>query len=197
MIRTLKTNSTETFYPTSRKKWRQWLEKNHQTKKSVWAICYKQKSNVPSMVWSDAVDEALCFGWIDSLRKSVDENQFIQYFSQRKPFGTWSKVNKDKIKRLTKEGLMAKAGLDCIERAKQNGSWTILDDVERLKVPIELGIEFQKHDEAKKFFDTLSRTNKRILLQWIALARRPETKQNRINEIIREAKRGLKPKAFR
>ena len=101
----------ETFYPTSQQQWRQWLEENHRSKQAVWLVHYKKKSGVPTISWSEAVDEALCFGWIDSVRKTLDNETFIQFFSKRKPNGTWSKVNKKKIRQLVEAGLMTQAGL--------------------------------------------------------------------------------------
>src|SRR4051812_37272435 len=101
LMATIRENEIETFCPTSRTSWRKWLQKNHRSRKSVWLVCYKKKSNKPTVVWSDAVDEALCFGWIDSKRITLDEDRFMQFFSQRKVNGTWSKVNKEKIELLT------------------------------------------------------------------------------------------------
>jgi uncharacterized protein YdeI (YjbR/CyaY-like superfamily) len=109
----------ETFYPRSRQEWRDWLQDNHAKKQSVWLIYYKKNSNVSTILYSDAVDEALCFGWIDSKSKPIDEHKFMQFFSKRKEKSVWSKVNKEKIERLAKEGLMTNAGYEIIEKAKQ------------------------------------------------------------------------------
>lgn len=174
----------ETFYPTSQAMWRKWLSKNHVSKQSVWLVCYKRKSPKPTIAWSDAVDEALCFGWIDSKRVPIDEMKFMQFFSRRKSHGTWSKVNKVKIKELIDNGLMTQAGFEIIETAKRNGSWTILDDVEELKIPRDLNKELNNRTGSKKYFLSLSRSVRKAILQWVALARRPETRQKRINEIV-------------
>lgn len=151
---------------------------------------------MPTLTWSDAVDEALCFGWIDSTRKSIDDEKFIQLFTRRKPGSTWSKVNKEKVKRLIEDGSMTPAGLASIETAKQNGSWNVLDEVEELKIPKELEKEFKKHKGSKAYFESLSKSVKKMLLQWIAVAKRPETKQKRIQEIAEHAGRKTKPKPF-
>jgi uncharacterized protein YdeI (YjbR/CyaY-like superfamily) len=180
----MKAESTETFYPKSRKHWRSWLEKNHAKKQSIWLICYKKHSNMPTISWSEGVDEALCFGWIDSKRKPIDAEKFIQYFSKRKPTGTWSKINKRKIEQLIADGLMTKAGYQAIEAAKKNGSWSTLDDVEELKIPADLDKAFRKHAGSKKGFLTLTHTQKRNLLQWLVLAKRPETRQKRIDRLV-------------
>ena len=180
----------------SRKAWRTWLAKNHQSQSSVWVVCNTQKSNKPTVAWTELVDEALCFGWIDSTRKTIDETKFKQLFSKRKPRSTWSKINKDKIKKLTAEGLMTDAGLHAVKLAKQNGSWNILDEVEKLAIPADLEIAFTLYPGAKDYFMSLSKSIKKMMLQWIVLAKKPETRQNRINEIAKLAVQRKKPKQF-
>ncbi len=170
--------------------------KNHEKKESVWLIYHKKNSKTPSMSWSDAVEEALCFGWIDSKRQAVDDTTFRQFFSKRKARSAWSGINKEKVKRLIEEGQMAKAGLDAIESAKQNGSWTVLDHVEKLTIPPDLDKALRK-TKGKEYFVGLSRSNQRIMLQWLAFAKRPETRQKRIVEISAMAGKGFKPKQFR
>lgn len=187
----------ETFYPTNRSEWREWLQNNHDKKKSVWIIYYKKKSKNPTLSYSEAVDEALCFGWIDSTSRPIDEEKYMQYFTRRKVKSVWSKINKEKIERLISDGLMTKAGYDIIETAKQNGSWTILDEAESLTIPEDLDAEFQKNPTAKDYFLGLSRSDKRNILQWVVLAKRPETRQKRILEIVELATRNQKPKQFR
>lgn len=187
---------TETFCPGSAQEWRKWLLANHRHKESVWLILYKKATNVPTVNWSDAVDQALCFGWIDGKRKTLDEERFIQFYSKRKPRGTWSKINKEKIERLTEEGLMTKAGIEVIERAKQNGSWMILDEAEEMVIPQDLDKELKKHKEAEDFFMNLSRSVRKAMLQWLVLAKREETRQKRITEIVTLALEGKRPKQF-
>jgi len=190
-------NGIESICPNSRQAWREWLEANHESKQAVWLIYYKKKSNLPTVLYSDAVDEALCFGWIDSKAKPIDEEKYMQFFTKRKPKSIWSKINKEKIERLTKEGLMTQAGFEIIEIAKQNGSWTILDESEALIVPEDLDKRFQKSPNAKDYFSSLSRSDKRNILQWLVLAKRQETREKRITEIIELAEQKLKPKQFR
>lgn len=187
----------ETFYPKSRQEWREWLQENHTQKQSVWLIYYKKKSAIPTVMYSDAVDEALCFGWIDSKAKPLDNEKFMQFFSKRKANSVWSKVNKAKVERLIGEGLMTKAGFESIEIAQQNGSWTILDEAEALIIPKDLDEEFQKRPKAKSYFLGLSRSDKRNILQWLVLAKREETRQKRIAEIVELADQNQKPKQFR
>jgi uncharacterized protein YdeI (YjbR/CyaY-like superfamily) len=186
----------ETFYPANQQEWRQWLEENHSSKQAVWVVMHKKASKRPSISWSDAVDVALCFGWIDSVKRSVDSESSIQFFSKRKPKSGWSKINKAKVERLIEGGLMTAAGLVCIETAKQNGSWIILDEVEELTIPRDLEQALQDQPGAEAFFLNLSRSVRKAMLQWLVLAKRPETRQNRINEISRLAALKQKPKQF-
>lgn len=177
-------NQIESIYLKSRQHWRKWLQKNHDKKDSIWLICYKKESNTPSIAWSDAVDEALCFGWIDSQRNSIDEEKFMQRFSRRKANSTWSKVNKQKIQRLVKEGLMTEAGIKVIEAAKRNGSWSTLDEVEERTIPKDLENAFKKRRGSKSYFLSLSRSKRRVLLLGLVMAKRPETRAKRISEIV-------------
>ncbi len=187
---------TDMFYPKNRQEWRMWLESNHVEKESVWLIMYMQKANQATVTWSEAVDEALCFGWIDSVKKKLDEHRSIQFFSKRKPKSTWSKINKDKIEKLTESGQMTESGLRCVEIAKQNGSWELLDSVEALVVPEDLETALLSRENAMEFFTGLNKTIKKGMLQWLVLAKRPETRQNRITEIAELAQKKQKPKQF-
>lgn len=189
-------NEIEIFYPTNQKEWRLWLAKNHLQKDAVWVVFYKQKAGKPTLKWSNAVDEALCFGWIDSVKKTLDEERSIQFFSKRKPQSTWSKINKDKVQKLIDTKQITKAGLQTIETAKQNGSWTILDEVEKLIIPKDLETELKTKVNSMDFFLSLSRSKRKAMLQWLVLAKREETRQKRIIEIVKNAEQGKKPKQF-
>lgn len=184
----------ESICPTNKQEWRNWLEKNHQTEDAVWLIVYKKSSAKPSLSWSDAVDEALCFGWIDSVRKTIDNEKFKQFYSKRKPASTWSKINKEKVEILEVQGLMTPSGRKCIEIAKKNGSWTILDDAENFIIPEGLEKAFNTNPGSKDFYLSLSKSIQKMMLSWIALAKRPETKQKRITEIAERAAQNKKPK---
>jgi uncharacterized protein YdeI (YjbR/CyaY-like superfamily) len=185
----IKEPEVESVSPGNRQQWRKWLQKNHTKKDSVWIILHKKESNIPTVAWSDAVDEALCFGWIDSQRKSIDKEKFMQRFS--KANSTWSKVNKQKIQRLTKEGRMTEAGLKVIEVAKQNGSWSILDEVEKLVIPKDLEDAFKKKAGSKRYFLSLSRSKRRVALLGLVLTKRPETRAKRIGEIAEHCAQNL------
>lgn len=191
------TKETETVCPPNLKAWRQWLHDNHCTKQSVWLVYYKKNSPQANYSLSDAVDEALCFGWIDSKSKSLDEEKIMQFFSRRKPNGTWSKINKEKIKQLIETNRMAAAGLEAIEKAKLNGSWTLLDEVEELIIPKDLEKAFKSMPGSKVFFTSLSKSVKKSMLQWLVLAKTEKTREKRINEIASCAYQKVKPGAFR
>jgi uncharacterized protein YdeI (YjbR/CyaY-like superfamily) len=185
-----------TFYPENRQQWREWLDKNHSIESSIWLIYYKKNSGKSSINYSDAVDEALCFGWIDSKVKSIDTEKYMQFFCVRKPNSVWSKVNKEKVASLIEKNLMMQSGLEAIAIAKTNGSWNILDEVEALIIPNDLLIALSSNLEAKEYFLNLSRTDKRNLLQWIVLAKKEETRQKRIRELVDSAKNKRKPQKF-
>lgn len=193
----MKKIEAETVCPPDLNSWRQWLQDNHKTKQSVWLIYYKKNSKQASFSWSDAVDEALCFGWIDSKAKSVDEEKFMQFFSRRKPNGTWSKINKEKIKLLIETKRMTSAGFEAIETAKINGSWTLLDKVEELIIPKDLEQAFKALPGSKHYFTGLSKSVKKSILQWLVLAKTEKTREKRIQEIASCASQGKKPESFR
>ena len=186
----------ETFCPASRQDWRRWLQENHQSKTSVWLVYYKKKSNKSIINWSQAVDEALCFGWIDSTARPLDEEKYLQFFCKRKPKSNWSKINKTKVAQLIKADLMMPAGYESIEIAKQNGSWELLDEVEELKVPKDLEESFEAMPGSKDFFLSLSKSTRKSMLQWIVLAKRTETRQKRMNIIVECAAKNVKPEQF-
>lgn len=187
----------ETFCPSSQREWRDWLEDNHSEQPSVWLILYKTNSGKLNLSWSDAVDEALCFGWIDSIRKPIDEEKFIQFFSKRKPKSNWSRINKQKIEKLFVEGKMTAAGINSIEIAKENGSWTILDDIEALVIPPDLETELAANTVANEFFEDLSKSIKKQILYWLISAKKEETRSKRLQTIVSETNQRKVPNGFR
>lgn len=186
----------QTFYPKNIAEWRQWLEQNHHIEQSIWLVQYKKSAAMETISWSEAVDEALCFGWIDSTRKSLGDDQFVQYFCRRKPKSNWSKINKDKVAVLIEKGLMREAGLASIEVAKQNGSWTILDAIEELEIPEDFQTALKTLEGAENYFHSLSKSVKKMILHYITFAKRPETRKNRINEVVELASKNQRPKQF-
>lgn len=180
--------------PQNRQRWREWLQAHHDQQQSAWLVYYKKTSATPTLTWSEAVDEALCFGWIDSQAKPLDAEKYQQFFSRRKPKSGWSKINKAKVQRLLAEGKMMPAGRAAVEMAQQNGAWTLLDEVEELRVPADLEQAFVLQPEAQNFFLHLSRTTKRNLLLGLILAKRPSTRQQRLLTILNLVNRNLKPR---
>lgn len=187
----------EVYFPHNKNDWRKWLQINHNTKETVWLIFYKKKSPRHNLTWSESVDEALCFGWIDSTKRTIDKDSFKQYFTKRKPKSNWSKINKDKVKALIDQGLMQAEGYKSIEIAKENGSWTVLDEVEALVIPPDLKEAFAKYKGATEYYDSLSKSVKKGLLYWVVSAKRNETRLKRIAEVALNASKNQKPKQFR
>ncbi len=183
----------DTVYACDRAAWRTWLERNHQDLLGIWLIYYKIKSGQPSIQYSDAVKEALCFGWIDSKVRSLDEDRYMQIFTPRKPKSVWSKLNKQYIKELLEQGLMTEAGLTKIDTAKQDGSWTSLDAIEALIVPEDLRQALETNDLARQNFEAFSNTLKKNVLYWIDTAKRPETRKNRIQQTVLSAAQNRNP----
>lgn len=169
------------------------MEKNHHSQQAVWLVFYKKISSKHTINWKEAVEEALCFGWIDSKKIKIDDERSHQFFSRRKANSTWSKINKDKVEQLIAAGLMEQPGYQTIEVAKQNGSWFILDEVEALVIPQDLEESFAKYPGSKDFFLNLSKTDKKALLYWVVSAKRAETRQKRIVEIAMQAAQQQKP----
>ncbi len=187
----------KTYCPESTEDWRNWLKENHVKEDSIWLIFYKKSSPDHNITWSDAVDEALCYGWIDSTKKSIDDSKYVQYFCKRKPKSNWSKVNKEKVRALIEQGLMKEAGFKSITVAKENGSWSYLDAVEAVLIPEDLQEEFKNHEGSGDYFTSLSKSNKKILLYWIVSAKRKETRRKRVKEVAENAGQQMKPKQFR
>ena len=177
-------NGIKTFHAKTRKDWRNWLEKNHESEKSIWLIIYKKECNTKSVYYPEAVDEALCFGWIDSKPNKRDKESYYQFFSKRNIKSNWSKVNKDKVSKLIKEGLMHSSGLKMIELAKKSGTWNALDEVESLKVPEDLNVLFQKNRIALQNWEAFPPSSKRGILEWILNAKKAETREKRIEETV-------------
>ena len=190
-------NELKTFHAKIRKEWRNWLEKNHQSEKSIWLIIYKKESETPSIYYPEAVDEALCFGWIDSKPNKRDEHSYYQFFSKRNPKSNWSKVNKVKVSNLMEQGLIHDSGLRMIEIAKQNGNWTALDEVEKITIPDDLKELFLKNKTAYDNWEKFPRSSKRGILEWIMNAKKTETRKKRIEETVQHATDNIKANHYK
>jgi uncharacterized protein YdeI (YjbR/CyaY-like superfamily) len=186
----------KTFYAESKSAFRNWLIENHRTETNLWLIIYKKDSGTPSVTYDQAVDEAICFGWIDSTINKRDDESFLQYFAPRKPKSSWSRVNKLKVEKLISEGLMTESGLKMIELAKLTGTWSALDDVENLIYPSDLQEAFDENILAKEYFELFPRSVKRGILEWLMNAKQPETRLKRITEIVSKAERNERANQF-
>ncbi len=184
------------FYPESTAHWRNWLQENHLLTNSVWLVFYRKASGRKSLSWSDAVDVALCFGWIDSKKVKIDVHTFHQFFSKRRPRSTWSAINKQKIARLKVSNLIEKAGYEAIEVAQLNGSWNLLDEVDALVIPKDLETAFKLVSGTESYFLSLSKSSRKAILHWLVLARQKHTREKRILEIVSCAAEKKKPKLF-
>lgn len=193
----MESDAVERIEPADAAEWRVWLEANHASAAAVWLVYRKKGSGQRALSWSEAVDEALCFGWIDSKVQPIDDLRYEQWFTVRKPTSVWSKINKEKIDRLLAERRIAPAGLAVIEAAKANGSWSILDDAENLVLPDDLAAALAERPGAADGYDAYPRSTKRYILQWLATAKRPETRAKRIAEAAEDAAASRLPKALR
>jgi uncharacterized protein YdeI (YjbR/CyaY-like superfamily) len=187
-------NGVSAFYAQTQADWRQWLAENHEKEVSVWLIIYKKDASADSLPHANAVDEALCYGWIDSLTVKRDEESRYQFFSKRKAKSNWSAINKNKALNMIEQGLMSPAGLQTIEIAKANGMWDALNDVENLVVPDDLKKEFETNKTAYNHWEKFPRSVKKAILKWISEAKRPETRVARINETVKLAGENVRVK---
>jgi uncharacterized protein YdeI (YjbR/CyaY-like superfamily) len=192
-------NGEITLTPKNRSDWRNWLSKNYADKKfeegGLWLVYYKKESSSededrPTLTYLEAVLEGLCFGWIDSTARKIDIDRWGQYFRPRKAGSDWSRTNKTRVEELEKEGLMTDAGRAAIERAKKDGSWTRLDDVEDLIIPDDLRKALKEHEGAETFFEDLRDFQRKMSLHWLSTAKRADTRSNRIQKIAENAAEG-------
>jgi uncharacterized protein YdeI (YjbR/CyaY-like superfamily) len=176
--------------PASRAEWRSWLEANHDSVDAIRLAIGKKSSRVPALAYDDAVEEALCFGWIDSTAGRLDEDRYTVLATPRKRGSVWSRPNKERVARLIAAGLMTPAGLAPIEAAKADGSWEALDTVEALEEPADLTAALDAEPAARAAFDAFPPGSRKLALYWIAQAKRPETRARRIAETVAAAARG-------
>lgn len=170
------------IHPTSRQSWRRWLMAHHERNEGIWVIGYKKATGKPRMEYNEAVEEALCFGWIDSKPNKLDEERSMLWFPPRKPGTGWSKPNKDRIERATAAGVMTAAGLAKVKQAKKDGSWFALDAVEALQIPPGLAAALASRPLAGENFEAFPRSVKRGILEWISNAKTTGTREKRIVE---------------
>ena len=179
-----KVDEFEDFHPLSRAAWRDWLAENCDKSRGIWFVYFKKQSGKPRVSYDEAVEEALCFGWIDSLPRKVDDEKSKLLFTPRKLKSVWSKLNKTRIEKLIKSGAMTEIGVAKIEVAKKNGSWNTLDASDNLEIPKDLAKAFEENETAKINFENFTDAVKRVILSWIFSAKREETRTARIEKLV-------------
>jgi uncharacterized protein YdeI (YjbR/CyaY-like superfamily) len=182
----------DTVTARSRAEWRAWLAANHATSPGVWLVIHKKNNPEPSVTYVEAVEEALCFGWIDSRTNPLDETRFRQIFTPRKPTSVWARSNKERVARLIEQGLMTPAGLAVIEVARQNGTWTAYDAIDALEMPEDFGVALAANPAAQEYWDGFSASVKKGILYFIQSAKRPETRAKRIARTVELAEHGIR-----
>ena len=194
--------------PRSRKAWRDWLDKNHASSSGVWLVYAKKHSGLASLTYSDAVEEALCYGWIDSKINPIDDTFYMQVFTPRKSKSAWSALNKTRVKRLVAAGLMTAAGAAVITAAKKSGAWDAAKHVEDLVIPPDLSSALESNAEARHRWESYAPSRRKGVLYRLAGAKRPETRARYLRDIIenmvrdlssaeRSAMAGFRPKSSR
>jgi uncharacterized protein YdeI (YjbR/CyaY-like superfamily) len=184
-------------HPATRDEWRAWLEAHHARGEGVWLVSYKKAAGRPRVEYGEAVEEALCFGWVDSKPGKLDDERSMLWFAPRKSGSGWSRPNKERVERLIAEGRMAPAGLAKVEAARRDGSWTALDAAEALEVPPDLDAALAAHADARRHWDAFPRSAKRGILEWIASAKRPATRASRVEETARLAAGNVRANQWR
>ncbi len=181
----------------SRRDLRKWLSAHHGKSESIWLVTYKKTEAEWYLDYDSIVEEALCFGWIDSLPRALDSHRTMLRLSPRNPKSAWSQKNRERVKDLIDRGLMTAAGLKAIERAKESGAWSALKVVDHLSVPADLKAAFKKIAGSEKNFNLFPQSSRRAILEWITLAKTPPTRAKRILETARLASRGIRANHYR
>ncbi|MCI3938379.1 YdeI/OmpD-associated family protein [Chryseobacterium aahli] len=179
---------TASFFP-SQQDFRKWLEENHKTKTELLVGFYKVGTKKPSMTWSESVDQALCFGWIDGVRKSIDEESYSIRFTPRKPTSIWSTINIKKMEELTKAGLIKPAGVDAFKLRKENKSGIYSHETENVKLSAEYENQFKANKKAWEFFEKQAPSYKKVMTHWIMSAKQQKTQISRLEKTILESEK--------
>ena len=182
--------------PRTRSEWRQWLLRHHRQAESIWLVLHKKGSEGSTLTANEAIEEALCFGWIDSVPNKLDEQRYKILVSPRKPKSNWSKINKARARNMIKAGRMHAAGQAMIDLAKKTGTWNALNPVDKLLVPPDLAKAFARQQKAKAFFDAFPPSIRRGILEWIQNAKTPATRSKRIAETVALAARNIRANQY-
>jgi uncharacterized protein YdeI (YjbR/CyaY-like superfamily) len=181
-----------TVTPRSRAAWRQWLQRNHESRGEVWVVFYKRHTDEPTLSYADAVEEALCFGWVDGVKRSIDVQRYTHRFSPRTLASKWSALNRARAKRMEQAGRMTDAGRKAIQRAKRHGTWAGTAPAIDLSMPAEFAARLELDKKAAAFFDSLAQSYQQQFVAWINTARRAETKARRVKQSLALLRRGEK-----
>ena len=182
---------------TSIKEWRKWLDTNHDKEKSVWLIIYHKDSKVKSIDYEQAVEEALCYGWIDSKPNKRDGKSYFQFFAKRNPKSNWSRKNRETVEKLIASDRMQPSGIEMVRIEKENGTWLALEDVENGVIPQDLKKAFDNNKIPFDNYKNFPPSSKRIILEWIFNAKREETRQKRIADTVLKAENNIKANHYR
>ncbi len=177
----------------TRASWRAWLAEHHAAASGVWLVTWKARNGRPTISYEEAVEEALCFGWIDGRAAGLDDERTMLRFSPRRRGGTWARSNRERVARLEAAGLMTEAGRRAVDAARADGSWTRLEAVEAMVVPDDLVVALSAKPGAREHFDGYSATRRKGILRWIAFAKLPATRAARIARTVDAAERGHDP----
>jgi uncharacterized protein YdeI (YjbR/CyaY-like superfamily) len=176
----------------SRQELRDWLDANHKTSATFWLVSFKKHVTGRHVPYGELVEELLCYGWIDTRTRRLDEDRTMLLVAPRKPGSTWSASNKKRVAKLEQAGLMTQAGRETINAAKRDGSWNYLDDIENLVIPDDLSNALKENEAAHKAFNAFTNSAKKVILLWIKKAKRSETRAKRVSETVRLAAKDLK-----
>lgn len=177
----------ERIHPETREAWRAWLESHHDSSPGVWVVQWRTRTGRRRLSYEELVEEAVCFGWIDSRAGTLDTERSMITMTPRRPGSAWSGSNKKRVERLIADGRMTAAGLRAVEVAQENGSWQMLDDVDALVVPDDLAAALAGNAQALRHFEALPPSAKKMILHWIKSAKRAQTRERRISEAVRLA----------
>lgn len=177
---------------TTRDEWRAWLEEHHDKADGLWLAYYKKHTGKPSVQYEEAVEEAICFGWIDSLVKAIDDERYMQHYTPRKKSSVWSQSNKDRVHRMIVEGRMTEYGMAVVLEAQKGGNWEALTDVDNLVVPEDLSAALSENEKAGEFFNQLNASDQKAYLYWIASAKQDETRKKRIKMTVKQLAKNKK-----
>ena len=175
------------FHAESRPQWREWLRANHDSARGVWLCSWRARTGRPSCPYPEAVEEAICFGWIDSTVNVLDDDRALQLMTPRKAKSGWTRLNRQRVAAMEEAGLMTDAGRRAVETARRNGWWTIYDPVEDLVEPPELATALDANPEARRHWDSFPPSARKAMLWWIISASRASTRHDRIVTVVEQS----------